>query len=432
MLTQRRSLIAWVLYDCGYSAYSSVIATFVFATYFTQAVAADPILGAAQWGRMQAVAGVAVALLAVPLGAIADRGGGRRVLLAAATVILAAAALSLWTVHPHAGQVPRALVLAGIGAVALEVGTVFYNSMLPELAAPGRLGRLSMLAWAAGYGGGLICLTLCLVGLVLPANPPFGLSRAMAEPVRACALLAGIWIVAFCWPLLAFAPKGPSGVGWLVAVRAGLAGLRPVARDAWSRPVIRRFLLARLLFTDGIVTLFAFGGIYAAATFGMSPTGVLLFGIGLTLTAGLGALAAAFIEDRLGAWTTTFVSVVGLAVLGAAILLVRNEAAFWVLGLMLGVFVGPSQAASRSLMARLAPAEARAAYFGLFALSGRVTAFVGPLSLAAVTQATGSLSAGMAVIVVLLVAGAAILLTMPRSARAAPAPPPVPTTPVAA
>ena len=404
---------AWVLYDWAYGAFTTVVTTFVFATYFTQAVAPDPARGAALWAWMQAAAGLAIALLSVPLGALADRGGRRRPFLGAATAMMAACTLLLWTVQPRAADMPRALLLVGLGTVAFEVATVFYNAMLPDLVVPRHLGRLSMLGWGAGYAGGLLCLGLCLVLLLFPKPPPFGLAAVAAGPVRATALLAGAWLVAFSWPAVLFVPERRRRTSWPVALRAGMAELRAVLRAAWAQRPLRRFLLARLLFMDGLTTLFAFGGIYAAGQFGLSPREVLVFGIGLNVAAGLGALGFAFIEDRVGAKTVVMLSLICLAALSTALLLIHARPVFWVLGHALGLFVGPAQAASRSLLARMAPAEARAAYFGLFALSGRITGFIGPAALGAATAAFASQRAGMAVIVVLLTTGALALAGVP-------------------
>jgi UMF1 family MFS transporter len=407
------AIAAWVLYDWAYGAFTTIVSTFVFPTYFTQAVAANPLSGTTQWAGTQAAAGVLIALLAVPLGAVADRGGRRRGMLAAATLVMIAATLALWSVRPHHGDAPRALALALIATVAFEIATVFYNAMLPGLVGPRRLGLLSMLAWGAGYAGGLAALTLALTVLVLPDPPAFGLAKATAEPVRACALLAGAWLLAFAWPAAVFVPEATARAPWRVAVREGVAELGAVLRQAVAQPALRRFLLARLFYIDGLTTLFAFGGIYAAGQFGLNAQGVLLFGIGLNVSAGLGALGFAAIEDRIGAKAVVMTAVLAMAGLGVALLLTHDRTLFWGLGLALGLFVGPAQAASRSMMARMAPGEQRAAYFGLFALSGRVTGFLGPATLSLATAALQSQRAGMAVIVVLLAAGAATLAGVP-------------------
>ena len=142
---------------------------------------------------------------------------------------------------------------------------------------------------------------------------------------------------------------------------------------------IARFLLARLIYNDGLNTLFAFGGIYAAGTFGMTLNEVLLFGIALNVTAGLGAFGFAFLDDRIGSKPTILIAICGLFVAGhGGAAGRRRRAMFWVVALVIGIFVGPAQSASRTLMARLAPAEQRTEMFGIYALTGKVTAFIGP------------------------------------------------------
>ena len=409
----RRTVVAWCLYDWAYSAFNTVVVTFVFATYFVRAVAADPVSGTTAWATAQASAGLVIALAAAPFGAIADRGGRRRAFLGACTAVMVVATAGLWFVRPQPSDARLALVLVATATVAFEIATVFYNAMLPDLAPPGRLGRISGLAWGIGYVGGITSLGLCLVLLIQPHPPPFGLAAVPGGAVRAAMLFAAGWIALFAWPVLAFGPTTAHRLGWGAALRQGLGALRATLRTAIADRTLGGFLVARMLYTDGLTTLFAFGGIYAAGTFGMDTRQVLLLGIGLNVTAGIGALGFALVQDRIGDRPTVLLAVAALVLLGAGVLLARTTTVFWPLALGLGVFVGPAQAASRSLMARLAPAETRNAHFGLYALSGRVTGFIGPMALGVVTAATNSQRAGMAVILVLLVAGGALLAATP-------------------
>jgi UMF1 family MFS transporter len=385
----------------------------VFATYFVRAVAADPVAGTTQWAATQTAAGLLIAVLAAPLGAIADRGGRRRALLAACTGVMTAATAGLWFIHPVPADVAPALLLVGIATVAYEIATVFYNAMLPDLAPPHRIGRLSGLAWGCGYVGGLVCLGLCLLLLIDPDPPLFGLLREQAEPVRATALFAATWLAIFSWPVLITAPDPPARLRWGAAVRAGLAALRATLRQTARQPGLLRFLGARMLYTDGLTTLFAFGGIYASGTLGLDAKGVLLLGIGLNVTAGIGAIGFALLEDALGSRRTVLLALAALTLLGTLALLARTATVFFGLALGLGLFVGPAQAASRTLMARIATAGSRNAQFGLYALSGRVTGFLGPAALGLVTAVCGSQRAGMAVIPVLLAAGGVLLAVRP-------------------
>jgi UMF1 family MFS transporter len=396
---QRAALLAWWLYDWACAAFNTIVVTFVFAAYFVRAVAANPVSGTAEWAAAQTIAGLVIAVASAPLGTIADRGGHRRSMLGGFTVATVMCTAGLWFVRPHPDFVPLALMLVAVATIMLEFATVFYNAMLPDVAPPGRIGRTSGIGWGLGYAGGLVCLGLCLVLLIEPHPPLFGLSATEAQPVRAATLFAAGWIALFAWPVVALGPpqdsrrQERSRFDWRALRRAGVV----------------RFLVARMLYTDGLTTLFAFGGIFAAGTFGMDARETLLLGIVLNLTAGVGAAVFAMIEDRIGARPTVLIALTALAVLGTSVLLVHSVQWFWVLAPGLGVFVGPAQAASRSLMARLAPPDLRNAYFGLYALSGRVTGFIGPMVLGAVTAATESQRAGMGVIVALLVAGGWLL-----------------------
>lgn len=399
--SRRRAVIAWLLWDGGAGAFNTVVSTFVIATYYVRAVAPDPTLGATRWAWMQGIAGLAIAAFAVPWGALADR-ARRRLFLGAGSAVAGLATLALWFVRPSPAYSTLALVLAGVATVAFELAFVAYNSMLPALASPGRRGRLSMLGWGMGYLGGLVAMGLCLTLFILPRPPRFGLDATLAQPVRACAVLAGLWFLALAWPAALW---GPESAGERISLIAAW-------RDVWRVGSLRLFLLARLFAIDGLVTLFAFGGIYAATEIGLDARGVLVFGIALNLSAGLGALVASTVEDRIGAQATAILATFALALLGGAILLVHSTTAFWVLGMALGLFVGPAQAANRSLMAAMAPTAKRAAWFGLFSLSGRVTGFAGPTALGVVTAVTGSLRLGMGTIVMFLLLGTALLAAL--------------------
>jgi UMF1 family MFS transporter len=408
-----RKAIAWAFYDWANSAFPTVVSTFVIAAFFAQAVAADPATGQAQWGWMQAAAGLCIALLSPVLGAIADAGGRRRGMLAAFTAITAVATAAIWFAKPDPSWALYTLVCVGIATIGFEVATVFYNSMLPQVAPRERIGRVSGLAWGLGYAGGLVCLGLCLVLLVRPDPALFGLDRGQAEHVRATALLVAAWLVLFAWPALAVLGDPPGRKPrWRDAAAQGLAEIGAVLRGLPQQRDLLRFLVARLFYTDGLNTLFAFGAIYAAGVFGMGFEEILLFGIAMNVAAGAGAAGFALVEDRVGSRRMVLFALCAIILLGTGLLLAPDATWFWGLALSLGLFFGPAQAASRAFMARIAPEGETAAWFGLFALSGRVTGFFGPAALAAVTAITGSQQLGMATVLVFLGVGAAILATV--------------------
>lgn len=407
----RAGLVAWCLYDFANSAFPTVIITFVFSAYFVRGVAADVESGTAAWGHAMAIAGLATALLSPVLGAVADRTGRRKPWILLFTIICIAAGGCLWFVRPDPAFILLGLTLAVVASIAFEVATVFYNAMLPDLVPPDRIGRWSGWAWGIGYLGGLLCLVVALFGLVMTDRPLFGLDKATSEHVRAVAPLTAIWFAAFALPFFVLTPdRAATGVRPLQAARTGLAQIRHTLRHLGGERNIVRFLVARLFYTDALNTLFAFGGIYAAGTFGMGFDEVIMFGIALNVTAGLGAAAFAWIDDRVGPKATILLALAGLMLFGVAVLLTGSKAWFWAFGLAIGIFVGPAQAASRSLMAHLAPPGRESEMFGLFALSGKITSFMGPAVLAWMTLAFDSQRAGMGSIIVFFAVGAIILL----------------------
>lgn len=419
---QKRALVAWCLFDWANSAFPTIVSTFVFATYFVQGVAADIETGTAQWSLSMSVAGLAVALLAPVVGAIADKGGARKPLLAAATFVSVPCAAALWFVQPDPAFVPLAVVLVALGTVAFEVGTVFYNSLLPVVAPPRLLGRASGIAWGIGYAGGLCALVVCLVVLVQPNPSPLGLDRAAAEHVRATGPLVALWWCLFAWPIFAFVREEKvAGMPWGQAAREGISAMAKVLPSLREVPGSARFLLGNMMYMNGLNTLFSFGAVYAAGTFGMTTEEVLMFGIALNVTAGAGAIGFSFMDDKVGSKPTILLSLAAMMALGTALLVVTSKAAFWGLGMAMGIFMGPVQAASRSLIARMAPPSARAEFFGLFALSGRVTSFAGPAVLGWATLVWNSQRVGMSTILGFVLAGAALLAGVrppPQGARA--------------
>ncbi|HSK40748.1 MAG TPA: MFS transporter [Arenibaculum sp.] len=414
-----RGIFGWCLYDWAASAYNTVIGTFVFSVYFTTAVAGSEIAGTAAWGRALAVSGIAVAVLSPVLGAIADRGGRRKPWLALFTLATVLAAGLLWFIRPEPAYVLPALVLVALGNLAFELANVFYNAMLPDVAPRGRIGRVSGWGWGLGYIGGLAALVACLFGLVQAERPLFGLlDTAGQEHVRATAVLVALWFAVFSLPLFVLTPDRPAtGMPLGRAVREGLRTLAETVRAVRRLANLVRYLIASAVYRDGLNTLFAFGGIYAAGTFGMSFQEIVVFAIALNVTAGLGAIGFAWVDDWIGARRTILIALTGLIASGLPLLLADDKLWFWILALGLGIFLGPAQAAGRSMMARLSPPGMEAEMFGLYALSGRAAAFVGPLLLAWATEAFDSQRAGMATILLSFTVGFALMLTVREAAR---------------
>ena len=416
-----RGALSWCLYDWANSAFNTVIGTFVFSVYFARGIYGDEVAGSAAWAYVIGASGLAVALASPVLGAIADQAGRRKGWLFAFTALTVGPTALLWFALPDPGFILYALTLVFLASVAFELAQVFYNAMLADVAAPERLGRLSGYAWGLGYFGGLACLVVALVGFIQPETPWFGVGTEEAANVRATSLLVAVWFALFSLPLFLFTPdRAPTGLSAARAVRAGLAQLRRTLLSLRSYANIARFLVASALYRDGLGTLFAVGGLYAAGTFGMSFEQILVFAIGLNVTAGLGAAAFGLMDDRVGSKGTVLTALAGLIVLGAALLVAEGITLFIALALALGLFVGPAQAASRSLLARISPEDMETEMFGLYALTGKSIAFLGPLAFGFLTSTFDSQRVGMASILVFWIAGGALLLTVreQRSAKA--------------
>jgi UMF1 family MFS transporter len=409
----RLGLASWCLYDWANSAFPTIVTTFVFSVYFTRAVADNPVDGAVQWSHSVTAAALAVVLGAPALGAIADGLGRRKPWLAAFTALTVAGTLALWLVRPSPSHVLAGQVLYAAAATFYGFAMVFYDAMLRSIAPPGYIGRMSGWGWALGYGGGLASLVIALIWLVNADPAPFGLDREAHEHVRATSVLAAVWFGLFAIPLFLFTPdRPPTGRSVRDAVQTGLRSLTTTMRQLLANRAIARFLLAHMFYTNGLNTLFAFGGIYAAGTFQMSFTEVLIFGIALNVTAGLGAAGFAWVDDLIGSKKTVLIALAALSVLGLALVLVEAKPLFFVLGCLLGIFVGPAQAAGRALMARLAPKELETEAFGLYELAGKVTVFAGPLLLGLATDLFRSQRVGMSTVLLFFVAGIIILLPL--------------------
>src|SRR5712672_3977600 len=438
----RSAVISWIFFDWAAQPYFTLITTFVFAPYFAGFVAPNPAQGQALWGFATAAAGLMIALLSPLLGAIADASGRRKPWIAAFGALLVIGTSLMWFGRPGDASVIPALLLAyGIATIGVEFATVFNNAMMPTLVPPDQIGRLSGTGWATGYAGGILSLILVLGFLAASPEsgrtlfgfmPLFGLDPITHQGDRITGPLTGIWFIVFVLPMFVLTPDYPARHSARDALREGLIELRQGLRELPKQKSMAAFLLANMIYTDGLVSLFAFGGIYAAGTFIWSTIQIGSFGIILAVAGTLGAWLGGKLDDRLGPKRVITGSMLILLSSIVAILLVDKDAIFFVrvappapdgalfsgaaerayllLGCLIGAAGGPLQAASRTLLIRLAPQNRIAQYFGLFALTGKVTSFVGPLligSITAITAITASQKAGMAVLVVFFVAGLA-------------------------
>jgi UMF1 family MFS transporter len=421
MERSRRYVVYWCLYDWANSAFPAVILSFVFAPYFLTEVAADPIHGQAQWGFAISTSAIAIAVLSPVFGAFADRSGRRRLWLGSCSLVSILATFAMWWIVPGAESVLPALMLLVIANAAFELGYVFYNAMLSVVAPAGATGRISGFGWGAGYFGSLASLGLVYLLVFVPDSPLFGLDPAQAEPIRLAAPITAGWFLVFALPLVLFGPKEtPAGESVRGIVVNGFRDLWHTLRQLPRMPAVAWYLAAHLFYIDGVNTLFVFGPLVAKGAFGLSDTEMLLFGVTIYVAGGVGAIVFGWLDDRVGAKRVVAVSIVALAAISISISFLESKTAFWIAAAFMGVFFGPVQASSRSLMARLAPEAMRTKLFGLYALAGRATGPLGAALVGWVTLATSSQKTGIAVVAVSLLLGLVLLIPVREAPAAEP------------
>lgn len=407
--TPRRGIWAWALFDWANSPFTTVIITFVFATYFAKAIVGSDAEGQSLWGYTASISGLFIAVLSPILGAIADVGGRRKPWIAVFTAICVVGSAALWWATPERASISYAMFWVVIATVGFEFGVVFNNAMLPDLVHDSKVGRWSGWAWSIGYAGGLVALIIALA--VRSQAEALGLDTSTNEDLRLVGPLVALWLAVFSLPMFLFTPDKPSTrLSTRAAVIGGLRLYWKTLRHLRHYGNLSRFLVARMIYADGMATIFAIGGTYAQGAFDMSFDQVIIFGIVLNVSAGLGALAFSWVDDWLGSRTTILVSVAGLIASALAAALVENVTLFWIAGAVLGIFVGPAQSASRTMMARIAPREMFTEFFGLYALTGKATAFLGPLIVGIVTAASGEQRLGMMTVVAFFIVGGALML----------------------
>jgi MFS transporter, UMF1 family len=405
----KKEIFSWTLYDFANSSFTTLVVTFIYSTYFTKSIAQNEIDGSVLWAQAVTISALLIALFSPVMGALADKGNLRKQFLFAMTLLCVVATSFLYTAMP--GQVIRALFLFIIANFAFEMGMVFYNAYLPDIAPITKIGRVSGYGWSLGYIGGLGCLVLALIGFVDTDTPWFGFSTINGENIRATNFLVAAWFAVFSIPLFLFVKnrKERKKITALKAIEISIVQVISTFREISDYKQIFYFLLARVFYNDGLITIFSFGGIYAAGTFGFSFSEILIFGIVLNITAGLGAFIFGFMDDKLGSKLTIQVSNIGLLLAVVLAVLSPSKELFWVAGILVGIFSGPNQAASRSLMARFVPNDKKNEFYGFFAFSGKATTFAGPLLFGFFTDLFASQRVGISVIIFFFLAGIIIL-----------------------
>ncbi|MGV0815105.1 MFS transporter [Mycolicibacterium boenickei] len=421
----RARVLAWALWDCGATGLNAIVVTFVFSVYLTGSVGADlpgDTTPASWLGRAMTVAGLVVAFLAPVTGIWVDAPVRRRRVLALMTGAAVALTSAMSLIHDdHRYLLPGLILLAGTAACN-ELATVPYNAMLRQLSTPETSGRISGLGLALGYGGSVVLLALAYVGFIAGDGDTRGLLGIPVEDgqnVRAVMLLTAVWFVLFALPVFLFVPKvtdaGPvDRVGLFGAYRKLWAEIR----GEWQRDRnVVYYLLASAVFRDGLAGVFAFGAVLGVNVYGISDSDVLLFGISACVIAALGAVTGGQLDDRVGSKPVIVGSLVSLIVVGLTLLTLSGPVAFWVCGLLLCLFIGPTLSAARNLMLQMTTEGKEGVAFGLYTTVGRAASFLAPWLFFTFIDLFGTDRAGMGGLCLVLVLGLAGMLAVRVPAR---------------
>ncbi|MBF4562379.1 MFS transporter [Microbacterium sp. VKM Ac-2870] len=430
----RRGVRAWALWDWGSAAFNAVVTTFVFSTYLSSSYFIDPAIVAAAGdddknpalvaakadnasliGIALMIAGILVALLAPVLGQRSDGSGRRKLWLGINTGLVVLAMAAMFFVQGTPDYLVLGATLLAVGNVFFEFASVNYNAMLVQVSTRQTMGRVSGFGWGMGYVGGIVLLLVLLLGFIgLSSSPgPLGITTEGGLDIRLAVLASAVWFGVFAIPVLVRVPEIPASERRVkVGFFRSYAVLWGTLRGLWrgNRQVLL-FLLSSAVFRDGLAGVFTFGAIIAAQVFGFSSTQVLYFAVAANVVAGISTIFAGRLDDRFGPKNVILVSLIGLVVAGLAVLVIGTaQLGFWIVGLVLCMFVGPVQSASRSFLARITPEGREGEIFGLYATTGRAVSFLAPGLFALFVALSGDTRLGILGIVLILLAGLVLML----------------------
>ncbi|MEO6794338.1 MAG: MFS transporter [Mycobacterium sp.] len=421
----RSRIVAWALWDTGAAGVSAIVVTFVFSVYLTSNVGRDlpGAVSPASWlGRTLAISGLTVAALAPLIGVWVAAPHRRRVTLAVLTGIAVVLTASMSLIGNTPGYLAPGLLLLALTAACGDLASVPYNAMLRQLSTPQNSGRISGFGWAAGYAGSVVLLLLVYLGFISGTGPNrglLGLPTEGGQNVRAAMLLAAAWLAVFALPLL-FTAHRFAGVEEAPAPRLGLlGGYRQIWTDIsaeWHRDRnLVFYLIASAIFRDGLAGVFAFGAVLGVSVYGISTGDVLIFGVAASVVAAVGAIAGGLLDDLIGSKTVIVGSLVAMVTAGITMMMLSGPGAFWACGLLLSLFIGPTQSSARTMLLQMAQ-EGREGFegvaFGLYTMTGRAVSFLAPWLFSVFVDVFHTDRAGMGGLCTVLVLGLLAMLAV--------------------
>jgi len=407
-----KKIFNFALYDFANSAFTTIIITFIFATYFAKQIAPDPILGQSYWGWTIGVTGFLVAIIGPVLGSFADKKNKIVFFIRCFSLLCILFTTLLWFSKPHQSYLLYTLVIVGIANLFYELSLIFYNSLLKDISKDKNLGKSSGFGFALGYIGGILILFISIKLFIDTNNLPFGLVKEDSQNIRAIALLVSIWFLIFSIPFLFFVIKENKK-----KIKKNISSnFTDLKKLLWDKKisVLGKFLIARMLYADGLNAIIVMGGIFAVGVFSLEIKDLLKLSIIMNVTAFIGAFVGGVANDKYGSKIIIIFSLIGLILSSTAILFTFTVSTFFFLAAINGLFIGPIQSASRVVITSMLNKNNQGKGFGLFATSGKLTSFIGPILVSTVTYLTASQRIGFSAAILLLLSGLIILLNIKK------------------
>lgn len=408
-LNQNKLIVSWCLYEGAQSAFAPVIMTLVFAPYFARFVAPTPLEGAIQWSHAMVFAGIVLLLLAPVIGFISDFTGKKKIWLIFFTLLCMISSALLWYANPHTSHVFQILTLIVIGMVSMEVTHIMHNSLLSTIASRDQLSLVS--GWSRGTGYLATLISLGIVYFILEhcdfAWVPF--ANHSPDRVRLCGPLVAIWFCVFSLPLLLNLSEEKVEKKSF-SVTNQITNLVFDLKSILALKDITYFLLASILYIDALNTLTVMGGIYCSTIYQISSANMIIYGIIMSITAGTGAMCLGWLVKKFGEKLVLLYALVALFLLITIMFVMHSLAIFVICSFFASIAIGIIYGASRSMLARIAPKDKMVEIFSLYAISGKITSFLGPFIAGVIMQYFHNQAFGMLVVPVFILLGMMFLL----------------------
>ena len=407
-----KKLFNFALYDFANSAFTTIIITFIFSTYFAKQIAPNPVLGQSYWGWTIGFTGLLVALIGPLIGSFADKKNCTEFFIKLFTIICIILTSFLWFSKPSEKYLLYTLIIVALANFFYELSLIFYNSILKRISNHNNLGKSSGFSFALGYIGGILILIVCIKIFIDNDVLPFGLSKENSENIRATSIVVALWYLFFSIPFLFSLKKKIKN-----KIKKSSNNIKKIKNLFWDKGLnnLGKFLIARMLYTDGLNAIIIMGGIFAVGVFNLEIKDLLVLSVLMNITAFIGAIIGGYANDKFSSRSVIIFSLLGLIFSSAIILFIKTKIFFLIFASINGLFIGPIQSASRVFITKSIDKNNQASGFGLFALSGKLTSFIGPLLVSTLTYISNSQRIGFSAAIILLLIGLLVLLKVKKN-----------------